>query len=106
MLAVVWPFGSPARFADTGGAQTHGALYNPLESFVIPFGSLFMIMYPWRLLGRGPKEPTPTQGARTDRPPQTRNDKQRSIGSRPHEDRYKANESFMRGGTHRERRGP
>jgi len=22
MLAVVWPFGSPARFADSGGAQT------------------------------------------------------------------------------------
>jgi hypothetical protein len=25
MLAVAWPFGSPARFADTGGAQTRGA---------------------------------------------------------------------------------
>ncbi|MBA3614357.1 MAG: hypothetical protein H0W49_15905 [Nitrospirales bacterium] len=25
MLAVVWPFGSPARFADSGGAQTRGA---------------------------------------------------------------------------------
>ena len=25
MLAVVWPFGSPARFADTGGAQTRCA---------------------------------------------------------------------------------
>ena len=25
MLAVAWPFGSPARFADTGGAQTRYA---------------------------------------------------------------------------------
>ena len=25
MLAVAWPFGSPARFADTGGAQTRCA---------------------------------------------------------------------------------
>ena len=25
MLAVVWPFGFPARFANTGGAQTRGA---------------------------------------------------------------------------------
>ncbi|GJL68193.1 MAG: hypothetical protein NPIRA06_08280 [Nitrospirales bacterium] len=25
MLAVVWPFGSPARFADTGSAQTRCA---------------------------------------------------------------------------------
>ena len=25
MLAVVWPFGSPARFADSGGAQTRYA---------------------------------------------------------------------------------
>jgi hypothetical protein len=25
MLSVVWPFGSPARFADTGGAQTRYA---------------------------------------------------------------------------------
>ena len=29
MLAVVWPFGSPARFADTGGAQTRGACPEP-----------------------------------------------------------------------------
>ena len=25
MLAVVWPFGFPPRFADSGGAQTRGA---------------------------------------------------------------------------------
>ena len=25
MLAMAWPFGSPARFADTGGAQTRCA---------------------------------------------------------------------------------
>ncbi|MBA3613673.1 MAG: hypothetical protein H0W49_12325 [Nitrospirales bacterium] len=25
MLAVAWPFGFPARFANTGGAQTRGA---------------------------------------------------------------------------------
>ncbi|MDT3777925.1 hypothetical protein PJI16_10190 [Nitrospira sp. MA-1] len=25
MLAVVWPFGSPARFGDSGGAQTRCA---------------------------------------------------------------------------------
>ena len=25
MLAVVWPFGAPVRFADTGGAQTRYA---------------------------------------------------------------------------------
>jgi hypothetical protein len=25
MLAMAWPFGSPARFADTGGAQTRYA---------------------------------------------------------------------------------
>ena len=25
LLAVVWPFGSPARFADSGGAQTRYA---------------------------------------------------------------------------------
>ena len=25
MLAVTWPFGSPARFADPGGAQTRYA---------------------------------------------------------------------------------
>ncbi len=25
MLAVAWPFGCPARFADSGGAQTRGA---------------------------------------------------------------------------------
>ena len=25
MLAVAWPFGSPARFADSGGAQTRCA---------------------------------------------------------------------------------
>jgi hypothetical protein len=25
MLAVVWPFGFPARFADSGGAQTRYA---------------------------------------------------------------------------------
>jgi len=25
MLAVAWPFGFPARFADTGGAQTRCA---------------------------------------------------------------------------------
>jgi len=25
MLAVMWPFGSPARFADSGGAQTRCA---------------------------------------------------------------------------------
>jgi len=25
MLAVLWPFGFPARFADSGGAQTRGA---------------------------------------------------------------------------------
>ncbi len=25
MLAVAWPFGFPARFADSGGAQTRGA---------------------------------------------------------------------------------
>ncbi|MCB9776177.1 MAG: hypothetical protein H6750_17875 [Nitrospiraceae bacterium] len=25
MLAVAWPFGSPARVADFGGAQTRGA---------------------------------------------------------------------------------
>ncbi|MBA3968328.1 MAG: hypothetical protein H0X47_21645 [Nitrospirales bacterium] len=25
ILAVVWPFGSPARFADSGGAQTRYA---------------------------------------------------------------------------------
>jgi len=25
MLAVMWPFGSPARFADSGGAQTRYA---------------------------------------------------------------------------------
>ncbi len=25
MVAVVWPFGFPSRFADPGGAQTRGA---------------------------------------------------------------------------------
>jgi len=48
-----------------------------------------MIMYPWRLLGRGPTEPTPFTGARAD-PPQARNEEQHSIRSRPHEDRYSA----------------
>jgi len=91
------------RRGNWEGGPTCGALYNPLEFFVIPFRSLFMIMYPWRLLGRRPTEPTPFTGARADCPSQARNDEQRSIGSRPSEDRYKANESFTRSGTHGER---
>jgi PAS domain-containing protein len=81
-----------------GSSYPREALYNPLKSFVIPFCFSFMSMYPWRLLGRGPTKPTPSKGARTDRPPQARNGEQRSIGSRPPEDRYKANESFGRCG--------
>ncbi len=38
-----------------------------MELFVIMFCSLFMIIHPWRLLGRGPKKPSPSQGDRTGR---------------------------------------
>jgi hypothetical protein len=39
MLAVMWPFGSPARFANSGGAQTRWAqtmlAFNPVSAALL-----------------------------------------------------------------------
>jgi len=158
MLAVAWPFGFPARFADSfglaqdrsGGAQTRGTwpessrraqtmcALSPVlaallghttrpeettktmslflmadqlaEPYIILWSHLWSrsVLYscsciPGACWGKDPRSLLPPKGARTDRPPHARNGEQRSIGSRPPEDRYKANESFRRGGTLRER---
>jgi len=53
MLAVAWPFGCPARFADTGGAQTRYAqtvrAFSPVSAALLSLATrpVFLNPRPW-----------------------------------------------------------